>query len=163
MNRGLVDNWNSVVSPLDTVYCLGDFSLSGKSVEMYSNMLNGTKFLVPGNHDPVHPYNKHYKKSIKRNEPNYWLDFYRKYGWTVLPIIHYIDLPEVGRIVLSHIPYSNTDSRFEKYVPIDTGTWLICGHVHEKWKTKDRCINVGVDVWNMTPVSANSIIEIIKG
>ena len=35
----------------------------------------------------------------------------------------------------------------------------LCGHVHEKWKTQDGVINVGVDVWGFRPVSIKEIIR----
>ncbi len=40
----------------------------------------------------------------------------------------------------------------------------LCGHAHEKWKTRDikgigKVINVGVDVWNFQPVSLRWLVE----
>src|SRR3954447_21806554 len=54
MNEGLVKAWNSVVSPEDTVYHYGDLAL-GNFVESMALMplLNGNKYLIPGNHDRV--------------------------------------------------------------------------------------------------------------
>jgi len=43
--------------------------------------------------------------------------------------------------------------------------FVVCGHVHEKWKAKfvKDCnipiINVGVDVWNFEPVSTLSLLK----
>lgn len=45
----VIDNWNSVVGSNDTVLCLGDFAFGG--VANYSQMLNGNKIMVLGNHD----------------------------------------------------------------------------------------------------------------
>jgi len=45
----IIHNWNSVVGPDDVVLCLGDFAFS--NVANYSNMLNGFKIIVLGNHD----------------------------------------------------------------------------------------------------------------
>ena len=55
MNEALIANWNSVVSPGDTVYVLGDMFWC-KTTEAISVMdkLNGQKILVQGNHDRVH-------------------------------------------------------------------------------------------------------------
>ena len=52
MNRALIENWNSVVSPDDLVFHLGDFSVGG-AAEWTSllNKLNGEIFLILGNHD----------------------------------------------------------------------------------------------------------------
>jgi len=43
--------------------------------------------------------------------------------------------------------------------------FMICGHVHEKWKFKKidgydgPIINVGTDVWNYEPVSVHSLLK----
>ena len=42
----IIENWNMIVSPYDTVFILGDF---GKL--SYMEKLNGKKFLIKGNHD----------------------------------------------------------------------------------------------------------------
>lgn len=52
MDRTIIDNWNSVVSPQDFVLHLGDFSLSSKAQTVeYINALNGHIILILGNHD----------------------------------------------------------------------------------------------------------------
>jgi calcineurin-like phosphoesterase family protein len=52
MNAGLIANWNSVVSPGDTVYHLGDFALCGIEPALsILSQLNGTIHLIRGNHD----------------------------------------------------------------------------------------------------------------
>jgi calcineurin-like phosphoesterase family protein len=52
MNDTLVKNYNAIVGPDDTCYFLGDI-VWGKSAEDMEviKRLNGTKVLVPGNHD----------------------------------------------------------------------------------------------------------------
>lgn len=50
MDECLIDNWNEIVRPHDTVLHLGDFTLS-KNPEKYKRKLNGHIYLVPGNHD----------------------------------------------------------------------------------------------------------------
>lgn len=54
MNHHLITNWNSVVSPDDYVFNLGDFSFANddKTVAVLSQ-LNGTQFFVYGNHDKI--------------------------------------------------------------------------------------------------------------
>lgn len=54
MNMTMIDNWNSVVSPEDIVYHLGDFSFgkgSRENIATIREMLNGHVFLIKGNHD----------------------------------------------------------------------------------------------------------------
>ena len=50
MDEALVTNWNSVVSPEDKVYHLGDVTLSKSKLPILER-LNGHKTLIRGNHD----------------------------------------------------------------------------------------------------------------
>lgn len=52
-DKWLVEQWNSVVSPEDTVYFLGDLTLkdSRSFIKECSEKLNGHKILIRGNHD----------------------------------------------------------------------------------------------------------------
>lgn len=158
MNEKMIKNWNSVVKPEDTVYCLGDFSLAARPVEVITPRLMGNKFLIPGNHDFCHSFNKKSRNSEKRQ---YWLDFYARNGWTVLPEFYEMDIEGVAIVNMCHIPYNTQDPRYKDHQLKDDGRWLLCGHVHEKWKLKDKMINVGVDVWDMKPVHIDEIKKII--
>jgi calcineurin-like phosphoesterase family protein len=162
MNEAIIYNWNERVAPTDTIYCLGDFSFAGRSVELYSARLNGIKKLVPGNHDPVHPYNKHAKKAVKAGQPDQWKLFYEKHGWEVLPLTSQFDIPGVAVVNLNHMPYDNQDSRYVDYMPKDDGRWLLHGHTHSLERQRGRMIHVGVDAWDCRPVSVDEIAEIIK-
>lgn len=47
------------------------------------------------------------------------------------------------------------------------GTYNLCGHVHEVWKSKKQkngkvFVNVGVDVWDFKPVTIKEILNEIK-
>ena len=50
MDEAMVERWNSVVGPNDTVYHLGDVVINRKSLQIL-NRLNGDKVLIRGNHD----------------------------------------------------------------------------------------------------------------
>jgi len=50
MEEALIQNWNARVAPEDQVYVLGDFGADGREAQVLS-LLNGTKYLVKGNHD----------------------------------------------------------------------------------------------------------------
>jgi calcineurin-like phosphoesterase family protein len=56
MNETLIDKWNAVVKPGDTVWHLGDVAMGPitQSLSLISR-LNGHKYLVPGNHDRCSP------------------------------------------------------------------------------------------------------------
>ena len=57
MNEALITNWNSVVTPEDTVIHLGDFAFAGFQVAHdIMARLNGYKILVKGNHDGTNAY-----------------------------------------------------------------------------------------------------------
>jgi calcineurin-like phosphoesterase family protein len=99
---------------------------------------------------------------MKRGEVDYWKKFYESHGWTVLSERgETLDIPGVGVVNLNHMPYDTVDARYQDYKWPDDGRWLLCGHIHQHWKVKGRMINVGVDVWNYTPVHIDEISKII--
>ena len=52
MNQGLINNWNSVINPDDTIFHLGDVSFGGNTnLINYVSQLNGHIILIKGNHD----------------------------------------------------------------------------------------------------------------
>lgn len=68
-------------------------------------------------------------------------------------------------VLLNHLPYRNEadpNQRYSQQRPIDDGSWLIHGHVHNRWKVSGRQINVSVEMWNFEPVSLDCIAEIIR-
>lgn len=165
MNEALIGNWNSVVGPDDTVYCLGDFSLAIRPVEIYSSRLQGHKKLIPGNHDWCHAA---HKKSKNPDKLARWVAKYQEHGWEVLPIHSQLDIPGEAKINLCHMPYKgdSTDDRYQQYRMVDDGRVLICGHVHQHWLTKRTpqgtlMVNVGVDVRNYVPISQEDLLKII--
>src|ERR1035437_7015608 len=161
MNEVMIKNWNDIVKPEDTIYCLGDFSLAARPVEDYTKRLMGTKYLVPGNHDFCHSYNK---KSRSTENMAKWVAKYEEWGWKVLPEQTTLDIPGVAIVNMCHHPYTLTgigDDKYEKWRPKDDGRWLLCGHIHEKWKVVGKMINVGVDQWDFKPVSIEEIKKII--
>ena len=50
MDRDLIANWNSVVTPKDKVYVLGDVAIPRRGLKRLE-ALYGTKVLIRGNHD----------------------------------------------------------------------------------------------------------------
>lgn len=171
MNEALVNNWNSIVMPEDTVYCLGDFSMAARPVETFSPRLMGKKYLVPGNHDFCHSY---HKKSRNPENQKKWIRFYEAAGWIVLPEQTTLDAPGLATFNLCHHPYSDDNSdgqagyqdKYAKWRPVDDGRILLCGHIHQNWKTKlsskgTLMINCGVDVWDFRPVSLSQLEALI--
>ena len=60
MNEKLIELWNAVVGPEDTVYDLGDFAFCNKLKDLKSvaRRLNGSHVLILGNHDTLISQNK---------------------------------------------------------------------------------------------------------
>ena len=146
MDRTIIENWNSVVKPNDTVHHLGDVSFysATKTTEIIQR-LHGKKILIRGNHDKGAAY-------------------YLRAGF----VDYFISTPRTPvkfeEFFLSHYPYFECythDDRRNKFADRmlrEQGNhWLLCGHIHEIWKNKGRCINVGVDQWNFTPVHIDEI------
>lgn len=163
MNREIIDRWNSVVAEDDEVYVLGDFAMGhrGVSVPTYAEQLNGTKYLVPGNHDNVW-------EGRGERQRHRWTPVYRNSGFDITE--GQIELIVGERWVrASHFPYHDIARHVGKFdvgpwVPEDDGeTWLLHGHVHQAWQIQDRQINVGVDVWDFYPVAETTIMEVISG
>ena len=57
---------------------------------------------------------------------------------------------------------SRYDLKFAEHRPKDDGSWLLHGHIHEKWRQNGRQINVGVDAWDFAPVSDDTLCEVIR-
>lgn len=52
MDLTMIYNWNSIVSPEDKVYHLGDIAMTSFThLKNIFDVLNGTKILIKGNHD----------------------------------------------------------------------------------------------------------------
>jgi len=81
MDETMVERWNAVVRPQDTVYHLGDVVINRKSLH-HVKRLNGKKRLVRGNHD------------IFKDEDYREVGFESLYGVRVF----------VDQFILSHIP-----------------------------------------------------------
>jgi len=154
MNEAIIDNWNAVVKPGDRVFHMGDVAMGqiADSLPLVSR-LNGDKTLVIGNHDRLFWENK---ESMKER---FW-PIYRE---------HFTACIEGSRwnndFLMSHFPYegdSHEEARHLDSRPVDRGDWLVHGHVHTEWKIRGRQINVGVDVWDFTPVHLDQILEIMK-
>lgn len=145
MNDAMVDNWNKVVKPGDTVYHLGDFFM-GKASDWPEIMayLDGDIILIRGNHD----------KGTTTKYLN--LGFKEVHN----DLIREIDGKKVW---MNHYPWH--DYKRELLRPernVKTYDIALCGHIHQHWKYKDGLFNVGVDVNNFTPISLNHVLEYLK-
>ena len=152
MNDTMIKNWNSVVGKDDLVWHLGDFGFGGvdKLTEIMTQLNGKKKILIMGNHDKG-------KTRLKRAGFDVVISKGSRTDITIGGDI---------RVQLSHYPYkkqfADGISRVWDQAPDDDGGILLCGHVHEKFLVKNNMLNVGVDVWNFTPVSEDQIVQFIK-
>ena len=157
MNETIIARWNEVVTGDDWVYLLGDLAMGTiKETLRLVGRLNGWIHLIPGNHDRC--WKGHGDKADK------WVQTYLAAGIGSIEPPHDYDLGNMS-VHLNHFPYAGadpTDQRYEEHRPIDDGRVLVHGHVHEKWKTNGRMINVGVDVWDFRPVHESEILALAK-
>jgi len=131
MNRALIANWNSVVSPLDTIYHLGDFAMGPAALARgYLSRLNGRKILIRGNHD---------RSAAKMSE----IGFDEVHQSMVYGFENHL-------FYMSHKP--NPEAEFPN-------RFSLCGHVHTAWLRLNNTINVGVDVWDYKPVALATLLN----
>lgn len=126
---------NSVLTEDDTLYMLGDLTLAGHDyinlfIKIMQKIICDKMILILGNHD---------------------LFSWRNYLRMGFDSVHSeLYLPE-HNLYLTHDP-KNAIKDMSK-------TWL-CGHVHTHWKQISNMINVGVDQWDMKPVSIQQVNEL---
>ena len=142
MDETLVDNWNRVVHPKDTVYHLGDVVIARRNLQTVKR-LNGRKILIRGNHD------------MFKDKDYYEAGFEQIHGVRVF----------VDKWIMSHIPLhpGSVTDRFKVNVhghthgnrvlqEYDTGmgsTW----HPEIGTRIDPRYYSVCVEQINYTPIS----------
>ena len=159
MNMEIVRRHNAVVQVWDTVYHLGDFCWNARSgggaLGWFLRALNGTHILVAGNHDSCNDVHRRWKREVAR---------YLEAGFVEVHQNMFLDVPGIGKVLLSHLPDTHLDwydGRYEdrRPNPDDTVAAQFCGHVHDSWKTRGRSINVGVDQWGFSPVRQSDLVS----
>lgn len=146
MQEAIWRNHNSIVTPDDTVYFLGDLTMESPScrqkLDPLLNRLNGELIMILGNHDRL--------KSFTLVE----MGFNSVHTSLIIEI-------EGKKIFLCHDPAVVQPG----IIPPDIDL-VLCGHVHASWRKIDTpiatIVNVGVDVWEFKPVSYQQILELIN-
>lgn len=153
-DEALAEAWVETVTKRDSVWLLGDLASSNPAPALeWLAKLPGTKHLVAGNHDPVHPLHPDSHR------------FQRRY-MDVFSSVQIAGQRRLGTntVLLSHFPYSgdglDKDDRYNQWRLRDEGAWLLHGHVHKAWKVEGRQINVGVDHWDR-PVPSHELDRLI--
>jgi calcineurin-like phosphoesterase family protein len=169
MNADLVRRAACVLGAGDDLWHLGDVALGRlDNILLHLSEMASDVTLVAGNHDRCHPSNG------ARSER--FVEVYReRCGPRELILTNTrLVLANGEQVQVSHFPYAETDpeqgrageldspiDKFAPWRPTDDGSWLLCGHVHEKWRQRGRMINVGVDAWGGTPVSESAICSLM--
>lgn len=127
MHEAIVQGWNSVVQKDDEVYHLGDVFFHDFDILAE---LQGTKYLVLGNHD---------HKNIRILQHFF-------------TICNQIVLDKEQGLVMSHYPlYSWPHQRY--------GWFHLHGHAHGKAEYHSHAVDVGVDCWDYKPITLKQIRE----
>ena len=135
MDRVMTERWNSVVSPNDEVWHLGDFGAEGAESGVISK-LNGKIIFVKGNHDEAS--NEYYRRA----------GFYEVYDRPVL-FKEFFILSHEPLYVSNNMPYANIFGHV---------------HSNPAYKDhSEHHFCVSAERINYTPVEFEKIIELIKG
>lgn len=150
MNWTIVERWNKVVNPDDTVFHLGDFG--DRSFIKY---LNGNIKLLCGNYEAY-------------EVADHWDNFY-KFGEALIRL-GFSDVYSSTEIVDYNLdPISDIESEYHdqkailsmnhmpEYLKGKIKDYGLFGHIHGRQKIKSWGIDVGVDSNNFTPMSLDDI------
>ncbi|MCJ2031583.1 metallophosphoesterase family protein [Methylobacterium sp. J-043] len=136
-DAALIEAWNAVVGPDDTVWHLGDFALGPppERIAALLEALNGRKHLIVGNNDGP----------ATLSAP----------GWA--SVAHYAETEVEGRrLVLCHYA-------FRTWNGLGRGAINLHGHSHGRLKPIPRQYDVGVDTQGLAPVTLDQILVSRRG
>lgn len=177
-------NWDAVVKPDDIVWILGDISAGGRAAQL--NALEwiqnrpGKKHLITGNHDACSP--------IHRDSHKWQRIYLEAFESVQMAARRKIPTAEGNvTVLLSHFPYvgDRGQERYAQWRLRNEGLPLLHGHTHSAGKLSRAggCylpvfdgdgffqkmevrggtpqIHVGLDAWDLTPVSLEQIGELL--
>lgn len=163
----LQDRWNAVVGPDDTVYHLGDVSLSLRDLpSMKRCHLNGHLVLVAGNHDECWHRRSHLRDARRAvSSVEQYLDAGFETVYTSGSIL--VNPDGRGSVLFSHLPVEGDHKAKDRYQDRRPGHGdipVLCGHVHSEWRTRPGWaqLNVGMDVNNFTPIPLSAALREVR-
>jgi calcineurin-like phosphoesterase family protein len=133
MDDQMIAYWNSVVSPTDELWHLGDFAVR-QPPERISGLLkrlHGHKHLVAGNNDT---------SAVRASSE-----------WLSVQEYAEVNVDDV-RLVLCHYP-------FRSWRDMAKGSINLHGHSHGRLKPMPRQFDVGVDAWGFRPVTLDELLS----
>lgn len=158
----IINAWNSVVSPDDLVFVLGDFIMgsSDKVVELLYR-LNGQIILITGNHDTTRK-----------------LEIYQEHSDKILDIADYDVFYYKGKFfVMNHYPlegdcgpkkqhllsdgWEKAITSFQELKDAGAEVYYLYGHVHSNAPhgLVNNTFHVGVDTNNLMPINIENVAE----
>ena len=170
-NDMIAERWNDAVRPHDEVWLIGDACM-GKLVESLPliKALHGTKHLVPGNHDRVHPSYHHKTPEAAEKFRAMYAEVFTIHPPKVLGK----DIGLDDRTLICHFPWAGTADHAEsdrehlaQYSPkredYPVGTVLVHGHTHSSQIYGDMSVHVGVDTFPEGPIPLDTLQLLING
>lgn len=140
-DKVLIDNWNSIVHPDDTVYHLGDFTFrSEEPVSYYVRQLNGTINLILGNHD--------YHQRVTKGAA-FCTELFNS-----VEDIDYIAAPNRKKVMLCHYA-------LRVWRGSNRGMYHLHGHSHGNLPRHGKSMDVGINTNNYYPYCYPHIEDIV--
>lgn len=148
MNEDLIKKWNEKIPENATVFHMGDVAMTAipKVLNDLLHRLNGTKYLVIGNHE----------KNVLQRE--YLREHWKGIHDVIEITIKDEEIEREQRIFMCHYPMIVWNESHR-------GSWQLFGHVHGGLSNKGIIkhnpaqMDVGVDTNNYTPYSYQEIKE----
>jgi len=133
MDNQMIAYWNSVVSPTDELWHLGDFAVRQKPerISHLLKLLHGRKHLIAGNND---------NSAVRESG-----------GWVSVQAYAEVNVDDV-RLILCHYP-------FRSWRDMAKGSINLHGHSHGRLKPMPRQFDVGVDVRGFWPVTLDELLS----
>lgn len=149
MNEGIIERWNEVIKPGDTVYHLGDLCLTVKVdlIDKWLGQLNGDIRLIRGNHDN---WTRRYERLENKNKIR-WIKDYAERTLEVDGVKY--------KFVLCHFPLLFWHGSHY-------GSIHLHGHCHGGAQHHNeglRRMDVGVDCNDWYPIHLDDIVAKMKG
>jgi calcineurin-like phosphoesterase family protein len=135
MDQAMIANWNAAVAKGDNVWHVGDFAhrIDAKRKRAIFSRLNGSKHLVPGNHDDADTLSL---------------------PWASIGQIRQI-VVDGQKLVLCHYA-------LRTWPASRRGAIHLYGHSHGTLPGNHQSLDVGVDCWDFRPVTLAEIKEVLE-
>lgn len=136
MDAHLIQRWNSKVSKDDIVWHLGNFAWDSISVEYTIPHLNGNINIIKGEYDIL------------------FEDIFEAQG---ISVHEGINVNYENKLVMSHWPMLIWPGKNDNFIQLHANDKQIKSDL-----SKELRLNMNYDLWSLSPVSLDSILDIIN-